>query len=218
VLIAAHRIAGSRRYDEPRIVRVAGTRVLIAPSVFNPRLLRTGEFFARVIDRHQLGAQGQVLDMGTGSGVCAIVAARRAKRVLAVDINPAAVRCAAVNAALNGVESRVECREGDLFGPVAGMRFDVIFFNPPFARGTPADARDCAWRSSDVAPRFAAALAAHLAPGGRAYLLLSTWGDACAWFIDELGRHGHGYSVFAVRRFVNERLTLLEIHGTRRPA
>lgn len=207
----AHRLAGSADHDSERFEHVAGARLLIAPSVFNPRLLRTGEYFARVIAGYRLGAGGSVLDLGTGSGICAIVAARHARRVVAVDINPAAVRCARVNAQLNAVEQRIECRAGDLFAPVAGERFDAIFFNPPFAFGLPRNARDCAWRSTDIAARYAAQLAGHLAENGRAWLLLSTWGDACATFVDELVKRDYRLDVFAVRRFVNERVTILEV-------
>ncbi len=211
ILGIAHRIAGSRDYDSEHIEHVAGVRLLIAPSVFNPRLLRTGEYFARVIAGYRLGAGGNVLDLGTGSGICAIVAARHARRVIAVDINPAAVRCATLNAQLNAVERRITCRTGDLFSPVAGERFDAIFFNPPFASGAPRDARDCAWRSTDVAARYAEQLADHLAERGRAWLLLSTWGDACAMFVDELVSRNYELEVFAVRSFVNERVTILEV-------
>ena len=73
--------------------------------------------------------------MGTGSGVCAVFAARHAHRVVAVDINPGAVRCAALNALLNHVEARIEVRQGDLFAPVARERFDLVLFNPPFFVG-----------------------------------------------------------------------------------
>lgn len=211
LLGVAHRVTGSGRYDRARIERVGDLQLLIVPSVFNPRLLRTGEFFARVIAGHRLGADRDVLDLGTGSGICAIAAGRHARRVVAVDINRAAVRCATVNAQINSVEQRVECRAGDLFAPVTGERFDVVFFNPPFAFGEPRDARDCAWRSTDVALRFAAQLDGHLAADGRAYLLLSTWGDACAAFVDELVRRGFELRVHAVRRFVNERVTILEV-------
>ena len=157
----------------------------------------------------QLGAGADVLDLGTGSGVCAVFAARHARRVVAVDINRAAVRCAELNAQLNGL--RIDCRHGDLFGPVAGQRFDTIFFNPPFVSGAPASAQDHAWRSVDVATRFARDLAAHLAPAGRAYLLLSTFGDACASFVEELARRGYSLTPFATRRFINERVTVLEV-------
>ena len=100
-----------------------------------------------------------VLDMGTGSGVCALAAARHARRVVAVDVSPAAARCTRLNAVLNQLEERIDIRIGDLFEPVAGERFDLVLFNPPFLIGAPKDDRDAAWRSEDTARRFAAGLA-----------------------------------------------------------
>jgi len=211
-----YRLAGAHR-RRMRLEQVHGTPLLVLPTVFNPRLLRTGAFFASVIAGEKLGAHGDVLDLGTGSGICAVFAARHARRVVAVDINRAAVRCASLNAQLNHVEARIDCRHGDLFGPVAGERFDTVFFNPPFIAGTPADAQDHAWRSMDVPARFAAGLRGHLAPGGRAYLLLSTFGDACTSFVDELARGGYTLASFATRRYVNERVTVLEVRAGETP-
>jgi HemK-related putative methylase len=202
------RITGRAHYDRLRLEHVRGTPLVILPSVFNPRVLRTGAFFADTIATRRLGERGDVLDLGTGSGICAVFAARHARRVVAVDINRMAVSCAKVNGTLNGVD--VDARHGDLFSAVAGERFDAIFFNPPFIVGTPVDERDCAWRGLDVAARFAAGLDSHLAPGGRAYLLLSTFGDACARFVEELAARDYELAILATRRFINERVTILE--------
>ena len=147
--------------------------------------------------------------MGTGCGVCALFAARHARRVVAVDISAAAVRCTRLNAALNHLEDRVDVRHGDLFEPLAGERFDLVLFNPPFLLGAPKDDRDAAWRSNDAARRFAAGLGEHLEPSGAALVLLSSFGDACALFESELRSHGFQLEVFARRRFVNETLTIL---------
>jgi release factor glutamine methyltransferase len=157
-----------------------------------------------------------VLDMGTGSGVCAVFAARYAQRVVAVDINPAAVRCTVINALLNDLEHKIDVRHGDLFAPLHGERFDLVLFNPPFVREAPRDHRDRAWRSSDVAERFAAGLAAHLKPGGAALVLLSTFGDGGA-FLREFRNHGFEIAVHAERRFVNERLTVFRLVPATRP-
>ena len=70
------------------------------------------------------------LDLGTGSGFLAFLAARHSKRVVATDKNARCVAMADFNARLNGLE--VECLEGDLFEPVAGSKFDLIVSNPPF--------------------------------------------------------------------------------------
>jgi methylase of polypeptide subunit release factors len=74
---------------------------------------------------------GSGLDLCTGSGVQAFLAARHAARVVAVDINPRALNLAAFGARLNRI-AHVELREGDLFDPVAGERFDLVFANPPY--------------------------------------------------------------------------------------
>jgi release factor glutamine methyltransferase len=110
--------------------------------------------------------------------------------VTAVDINPAAIRCLEANALMNELQDNVDALEGDLFSPVRGERFDLVFFNPPFLLGRPRDSRDAAWRGSGVAEAFAAGLKEHLRPDGVALLLLSSWGDACPLFVDELARRG----------------------------
>jgi release factor glutamine methyltransferase len=205
-----YRLIGKDRYDDFRLERVHGMPFLVTPSVFNPKVPRTGEFLASLLDSSIVGRSHEVLDMGTGSGVCAVFAAKYARRVVAVDINPAAVRCAGINALLNGVEGEIDVRHGDLYAPVCGEKFDLILFNPPFLRGTPRDDRDRAWRSSDVAERFAGGLRAHLKPGGSALVLLSTFGDG-RHFLKEFSEQGLVISVLAERRFVNERLTVFRL-------
>jgi HemK-related putative methylase len=205
----AYKLTGKDRYDDFRLERVLGMRIMVIPSVANPKVLRTGAFFASQIDARLIAPGTRVLDMGTGSGVCALFAARHAARVVAVDVSPSAVRCTRLNALLNNLDDRIDIRHGDLFGPLAGERFDLVLFNPPFLLGVPKDHRDAAWRSNDTAQRFAAGLCDHLMPGGAALVLLSTFGDACAIFETELRASGFHLEVFARRRYVNETVTIL---------
>ncbi len=207
-----YRLRRKHRYDEFLLERVAGLRLLVTPSVFNPKLLRTGEFFASQLNERVIGPHSSVLDMGTGSGVCALFAARRAARVVAVDINPAAVKCAGMNALLNDLEGKVEVRHGDLFAAVPAERFDLILFNPPFLRGVPRNDRDRAWRSEDVPERFAAALAEHLNPGGSALVLLSSFGDA-SMFLQAFEDNGFEVSRFAERRFIAETVVIFRVRA-----
>lgn len=72
------------------------------------------------------------LDMGSGCGLLAILAARRAKKVVGVDILSEAVEVAKTNAVLNQVDDRVEFFCGDMYQPVKGRNFDAIFSNVPF--------------------------------------------------------------------------------------
>jgi hypothetical protein len=71
------------------------------------------------------------LDLGFGSGIQAILAAPHSERVVGVDCNPRAVRVARFNANLNGI-TNIDFREGDMFAPVRGEKFDLIVSNPPF--------------------------------------------------------------------------------------
>ncbi len=70
-----------------------------------------------------------VLDIGTGSGILAIAAAKLgAQNVLGIDIDPMCVRTANENAQLNAVDDKLEIKLGDLSKDVSG-EFDVIFAN-----------------------------------------------------------------------------------------
>jgi release factor glutamine methyltransferase len=190
--------------------RVAGVPILVLPQVFNPKLLRTGEFLARTLDTRTIPPGAAVLDLGTGSGIGAIFAVRWAGRVVAVDINPEAVRCARINALLHHLDDRIAVRQGDLFAPVAGERFDVVLFNPPYYRGAPRDALDHAWRSPDVIERFATGLRDHLTPGGSALVVLSTDGEA-ATFLRACAAAGFGANVVRRRDFSNEIITVYRL-------
>jgi release factor glutamine methyltransferase len=189
--------------------RLCGLSIAVPPGVFNPLLLRTGRFLAEGVTSALVPPGSRVLDLGTGSGIAGLSVARWAREVIAVDVNPDAVRAARANAALNGLDSRVEVREGDLFAPVEGERFDVVLFNPPYFRGEPRDRRDLAWRSPDIDRRFAEALERHLAPSGCALLCLST--DSDLDFIDHLAHAGFSIEVASERDLVNEVLRLYRV-------
>jgi len=74
-----------------------------------------------------------VLDVGIGCGILGILAAKKAKKVVAIDVNPHAVGCARMNAELNGVAGKMDIRLGNLFEPVEGNeKFNVIVFNAPY--------------------------------------------------------------------------------------
>jgi release factor glutamine methyltransferase len=196
-----------RRHGRLVLERVAGRDLVVLPSVMNPHIFRTGAFLVEQLNEALVAPGSRVLDMGTGSGIAALVAAEWAREVLAVDINPAAVRCARMNVLLNEVEERVTVLQGDLFAPVANERFDVVLFNPPYFRGQPEDGFDYAWRSENTVERFVAALPRHLAPGAHTLLVLSSDGDAPA-FLRCFAHNGFRQDVVASRRMGPETLTV----------
>lgn len=121
----------------------------------------------------------RVLDLGTGSGIHAILAALAGARVTATDISQPALELAEFNADLNG--AKIDLREGSLFEPVAGERFDVIVSNPPFvitppsARGTVGalDYRDAGFEGDQLSSEVVRGLSDHLVAAGRAWMLLN---------------------------------------------
>ncbi len=123
----------------------------------------------------------RVLDMGTGSGILGIVAANKANEVVAVDVNPCAVRCAKANAAVNGARSKMAFVEGDLFASFSSKaRFDVILFNAPYLPiddETDGSMVSVAWKGGktgrDVIKRFIDGVSEHLCPDGRVLLMQS---------------------------------------------
>jgi release factor glutamine methyltransferase len=153
--------------------RVRGIPTIVLEDVFNPALFGSSELLLRSLE--PLIRPGmRVLDMGTGSGLIAVGAARLGADVVAVDLLAQAVRCATINALLNGVQDRVDARHGDRFAPVIDDRFDLVLFNPPYFSGPPRAAWETAWRSPDALQRFAAGVQTVLRPGGSAVLALSS--------------------------------------------
>jgi SAM-dependent methyltransferase len=116
----------------------------------------------------------RVLDVGTGNGVQALLAAAHADRVVASDVNPRALAFTALNAALNEIDN-VETRAGSLFDPVAGEAFDLITCNAPFVISpeTRFAYRDGALPADEFSERVVTGAARHLAEGGHATLLAS---------------------------------------------
>lgn len=98
--------------------------------VFHPGQHFSSKILARSVTQLPL-QQRRVLDMGTGSGVIGILAARQGAHVLAVDVNPHAVALAQSNAQTNGVS--LQTRQSNLFASIRlAEKFDWIIFNPPF--------------------------------------------------------------------------------------
>src|SRR3990170_3783271 len=81
-----------------------------------------------------------VLDMGTGCGILGVLSAKKASLVLAVDVNPYALRCAKENAAFHDTRSKMSFLWGDLFAPLSEQaKFDVVLFNAPYLPTTESE-------------------------------------------------------------------------------
>ncbi len=157
-------------------------RLVILPGVLRPP--SDSHMLAGQLRREALGQSTKVLDLCSGSGILAIVAARGgAGHVTAVDISARAVVNTWLNAKLNGVS--VEIVRGDLFAAVEGRKFDVIVSNPPYlvsaseelpTRGS-LQALDAGPTGRILIDRICTEVDAHLAPGGVLLLVHSSLCD-----------------------------------------
>jgi release factor glutamine methyltransferase len=153
-------------------------RLLPLPGVFQPP--SDSYMLADQLMRERLGPGMSVLDLCTGSGHLAVVAALARADTVAIDISRRAVLSVRLNALVNRV--RVTALRGNLFEPVAGRRFDVIVSNPPYLphpderlpeRGL-ARAIDAGPRGRAFLERICTRVADHLTPGGVLLLVHST--------------------------------------------
>lgn len=119
------------------------------------------------------------LDLGCGSGILALYLTAHSRTVVATDISERACEFTRFNALLNEVE--IDVRQGSLFDPVSGDRFDLITSNPPFVITPEAvrqrinlDYRDGGLPRDSLIPKIIAEGLAHLNDGG-ALQMLANW-------------------------------------------
>ncbi|RLI05528.1 methyltransferase [Candidatus Bathyarchaeota archaeon] len=138
-----------------------------------------------LIAKH-LKVDGFILDVGTGCGILSVLAASKAKHIVAVDINPYAARCAKINAEVNGVSDKIDILIGDLFNPIhENLTFDTILFNAPYLpdekRKESKSLIEYAWSGGkdgrEVIDRFIQQAPKYLKPYGRILLVQSSLSD-----------------------------------------
>ncbi|MDI1475036.1 50S ribosomal protein L11 methyltransferase [Polyangium sp. y55x31] len=158
------------------------------------------QFFLDELARDRIRG-AEVLEIGLGSGVLSIGAARAgARRVTALEINPRAKIFAGFNAMMNGVADRIAIVDGDerLFLPVAGRRFDYVMSNPPF-EPTPPGMQYFHHSAAgpyglDFLEKLFVGLDAHLTDGGHAQIVTAAPGDAKTptFLLDLVQKHLRG--------------------------
>lgn len=146
----------------------------IGPEVYNPS--DDSYLLLKVVD---VSPEERFLEMGPGTGLLSIHAAKLGAKVTAADVNPHAVECTKRNAAKNSV--RIDTFKSDLFEKVQG-NYDVIVFNPPYLPGAATSTSwiERAWsggdEGSETAVQFLNDAWKHLSPGGRIFMILSSVG------------------------------------------
>ena len=162
----------------PETLSFNGLKIFVDPSVFSPDPKIT--YSSAQVLKHFPVVQGKrVLDLGTGSGILAVTAAKHgAKEVVAVDIDPKAVENAKQNVIALGFQAVVTIIESDLFTKLnEEEKFDVIIAQLPIL--------DSAWEGKGISvketfEKFFKDLDKYLAPGGKAYFNFASFGDEAA--------------------------------------
>jgi release factor glutamine methyltransferase len=179
----------------------------------HPEVYEPAEDTVLLADNLDVREEDNVLEVGVGSGYVSLIAAKKARSVVGIDVNPQAVRLAKTNAKLNGIRN-VDFIVGDLFSPVSG-RFDIVIMNPPYLpeEKVQADYLERAWNGGSdgrqVTDRFIDEVHHYLKKGGRVEIVQSSL-SGCDETVRRLCESGFKTRMVAERKFFFERIVLIE--------
>jgi release factor glutamine methyltransferase len=154
-------------------------------------------------------AKGKVLDIGTGSGIQAIAAAKKAEQVLAVDIDQYAVEFAESHAKGNDI-TNITFKKSDLFSKVKG-KFNLIIFNPPYLPEEKGEEKSTARKVSggkkgyEIIGRFFSQANPHLEDKGKILIVFSSMTNRDK--VDEIIRdYGFDFKILSQQNLAFETL------------
>ncbi len=159
--------------SKPRWYTHQGLKIRILPSVFHPGWLLSTKVLVDFALAQQLKGQ-KVLELGAGSGLIALAAARAGAVVTASDINPHAVESIRESSAINKLPLTII--ESDLFQHIPPQSFDYIFINPPYYPQQAQNHREQAFfcgADFEYFQELFDQLPSYLANGAMAHLILS---------------------------------------------
>jgi release factor glutamine methyltransferase len=199
--------------QQPRIYRHNGLELHIPPGVFHPGIFFSTPIFIQFLKQQSF--QGKtVLDMGAGSGLLALFAARAGAQVHAVDINPLAVQTTQENAERNGLSPSLTALQSNLFDEIPAQSFDFILINPPYYPKNAANETEMAFFAGEhleyfenlfrQMPRF-------IHPASKIWMILS---EDCAYndIQNFASKHGFNLTVVFERKKWGERLFVAQVN------
>ncbi|MCC7552137.1 methyltransferase [Candidatus Micrarchaeota archaeon] len=163
------------------------------------------------------GAKGNVLDVGTGCGIQAIIASKTADYALGIDINAKAVELAKKNAELYNLKN-CEFKQSDLFEKIEKEnKFDLIIFNPPYlptkeedkVKGELNKALDGGIDGRETLDKFLKNVKKHLKKEGKILLVDSSL-DNTKKTIDILEDQGFKVKILETKKMFFEELNIIE--------
>lgn len=129
-------------FSKPRNYSYKNIDIKIFPTVFFPHFTISTKLLIDFLESKTLASK-TFLELGCGTGIISVFAAKKNAMVTASDINSEAIKNALFNAKLNDV--KIEAIESDLFQKMEGSVFDLIVINPPYYPKNPKNMAENAW-------------------------------------------------------------------------
>jgi release factor glutamine methyltransferase len=152
-------------YFKPRNFCYDGICIKVHPDVFPPHLTLSTTVLLDFVKEKDLNNK-TFLELGCGSGIISLFAAKKGAKVTATDINSTALEFLSENAKKNHLE--VEIIQSDLFEALTDRTFDCIVINPPYYPKKPKNIKEKAWFCGENFEYFEA-----LFPQLKSYLISS---------------------------------------------
>ncbi|MBS7634704.1 50S ribosomal protein L11 methyltransferase [Candidatus Bathyarchaeota archaeon] len=169
-----------------------------------------------IAENLHVGKGEEVLDVGTGCGILDVLSAFKASRVIAIDMNPIAVRCAKANADRNGISEKIDFICGDLLSPLRdGVSFNLVLFNAPYlpVEEEPKDWLDYSWSGGrsgrETVRRFIETVSEYVKIGGRIMLVQSSLSNINET-LNDLKERGFEANIANEKRFFFETILLIK--------
>jgi release factor glutamine methyltransferase len=175
-IISVTTTAIAKKYiRKDRWYRYKDLRLKVYKDVFHPGLFRSTKVFAEWAGEQDIRGK-KVLEIGSGSGLISLVAAKQGAIVTAIDINPKAVENTRLNAGIN--ELYISVYHSDLFSKVPAVDYDLILINPPYYPVEPKNDYEKAWYCGEGFAYFTQLFRqlAERGSGDKCYMILS---DTC---------------------------------------
>jgi len=129
-------------FSKPRSYRFKEIKAVVLPGVFFPHFTISTKLLMQFLETKNLENKS-FLELGCGTGIISVLAAKKNARVVSSDINSSAIENAKLNAKKNGVE--IATYFSDLFVDLPQQQFDFIVINPPYYPKAPETVAEEAW-------------------------------------------------------------------------
>jgi len=138
--------ASEKYLSKERSYKYKNISILVFPGVFHPGFFYSTKILLKYLEGVELN-QKYVLELGAGTGLISIFAAKRGGFVTASDISLTAIYNIEKNVKMT--DANVEVVQSDLFDDIPNKRYDYIIINPPYYKKTPSSEKEFAWFGGD---------------------------------------------------------------------